>query len=148
MRLWPLHPKYLDPKGLVTLWRETLLARAVLQGNTRGYRHHPQLERFRRVPASLLTLNAYLRAIYEESQARGYKFDRRKLGPMRSGSRLVETSGQLEFEWGHLLRKLERRNPDLCVRLRSIERVEPHPLFCIEPGPIAEWERHVAENSG
>ena len=46
MRLWTLHPKYLDARGLVALWREGLLARAVLRGATRGYRHHPQLHRF------------------------------------------------------------------------------------------------------
>jgi hypothetical protein len=31
MRLWSLHPKYLDTKGLVALWREGLLALSVLQ---------------------------------------------------------------------------------------------------------------------
>ena len=46
MRLWSLHPQYLDPKGLVSLWREGLLAQAVIAGQTRGYRHHPQLARF------------------------------------------------------------------------------------------------------
>ena len=46
MRLWSLHPKYLDARGLVALWREALLAQAVLRGETRGYRHHPQLARF------------------------------------------------------------------------------------------------------
>ncbi len=29
MRLWSLHPRYLDPQGLMALWRETLLAKAV-----------------------------------------------------------------------------------------------------------------------
>jgi hypothetical protein len=43
MRLWSLHPQYLDPQGLVALWREALLAQAVLRGKTRGYKHHPQL---------------------------------------------------------------------------------------------------------
>jgi hypothetical protein len=47
MRLWTIHPRYLDSQGLVALWREALLARAVLRGETRGYRHHPQLIRFR-----------------------------------------------------------------------------------------------------
>jgi hypothetical protein len=37
---------YLDGRGLVALWREALLAQAVLRGRTRGYRH-PQLARFR-----------------------------------------------------------------------------------------------------
>jgi hypothetical protein len=29
-RIWSLHPKYLDARGLVALWREGLLAQAVL----------------------------------------------------------------------------------------------------------------------
>ena len=47
MRLWSLHPKYMDSKGLVALWREGLLARAVLKGQTNGYINHPQLIRFK-----------------------------------------------------------------------------------------------------
>ena len=39
MRLWSLRPKYLDSQGLVALWREGLLAQAVLRGKTRGYRN-------------------------------------------------------------------------------------------------------------
>jgi hypothetical protein len=31
MRIWSLHPKYLDSKGLVALWRESLLAKNVLR---------------------------------------------------------------------------------------------------------------------
>ncbi len=40
MRLWSLHPKYLDVKGLVRAWREGLLARKALGGETKGYRNH------------------------------------------------------------------------------------------------------------
>ncbi|WP_245747334.1 pyrimidine dimer DNA glycosylase/endonuclease V [Frateuria terrea] len=47
MHLWTPHPKHLDRQGLLALWREGLLARAVLRGQTRGYRQHPPLERFR-----------------------------------------------------------------------------------------------------
>lgn len=36
MRLWSLHPNCLDAQGLVALWREALLAQAVLRGQTRG----------------------------------------------------------------------------------------------------------------
>ena len=32
MRLWSLSPRYLDVKGLVAVWREGLLADAVLLG--------------------------------------------------------------------------------------------------------------------
>ena len=43
MRLWSIHPRYLDSMGLVALWREALLAQAVLRGETKGYKFHPQL---------------------------------------------------------------------------------------------------------
>ena len=52
MRLWSVHPKYLDARGLVALWREALLAQAVLRGRTNGYVHHPQLQRFRTQPSN------------------------------------------------------------------------------------------------
>ena len=47
MRIWSIHPKYLDTKGLVALWRETLLAKNVLEEKTKGYKYHPQLIRFK-----------------------------------------------------------------------------------------------------
>ena len=53
MRIWSLHPEYLDSRGLVALWREGLLAQAVIRGETKGYRYHPQLARFRRRPSAL-----------------------------------------------------------------------------------------------
>src|SRR6516225_6584548 len=105
MRLWTLHPKYLDAKGLVALWREGLLARAVLKGATKGYRHHPQLERFRAHALPLAAINTYLRAVAVEAERRGYSFDRRKIGPGRPGITLCATQGQLTYEWQHLRRK-------------------------------------------
>src|SRR5215470_518613 len=113
MRLWTLHPKYLDTQGLVALWREGLLARAVLKRETKGYRHHPQLARFRAHPSPVRAINAYLRMVLAEAEARGYAFDRKKIGPLRPGIRLKATQGQLEFERRHLLRKLRVRSPQL-----------------------------------
>jgi hypothetical protein len=141
MRLWTLHPKYLDPAGLVALWREALLARAVLRGATRGYRHHPQLERFRMHPSPLAAINAYLRTVLIEAEARGYAFDRRKVGPLRRGTTLTATRGQLAYEWRHLLRKLRARSPALYRVRRNVKRVEPHPLFTMVAGDVECWER-------
>lgn len=141
MRLWTLHPSYLDAAGLVALWREALLARAVLRGHTRGYRHHPQLARFRAQPSPVASVNRYLAEVYAEALRRGYTFDRRKLGRVLSGRRITETSGQLEFEWAHLLAKLRTRQP---VRYRELVRVRrpmPHPMFRIVRGPVRDWER-------
>lgn len=141
MRLWTVHPRYLDPRGLVALWREALLARAVLRGRTSGYRHHPQLERFQSRPDPVAALNAYLRVVYEEGARRGYRFDASKLGRVSGRGRIPATAGQLAYEWAHLKRKLKARSPDVYRQLRRTARPVAHPLFVIRPGPVAPWER-------
>lgn len=141
MRLWTLHPKYLDSKGLVALWREALLARAVLRGRTRGYRSHPQLSRFREHSRPLGAINRYLDTVYLEAERRGYEFDRRKLGRATVSGRIGVSTGQVEFEWTHLLDKLKTRHPARFDELISVERPAVHPLFRIVPGSVHEWER-------
>ena len=122
MRLWSLHPRYLDTKGLVALWREALLAQAVLRGRTRGYKHHPQLERFRAHASPRLAINAYLAAVHEEATARGYSFARRKVGQVRRVARIDVTRGQLDYEWRHLRRKLA---PRLIRTIRGVGYLMP-----------------------
>lgn len=141
MRLWTIHPKYLDPQGLVALWREALLARAVLREKTRGYRNHPQLDRFRAHDAPRSAINAYLAAIHSEAMARGYAFDGQKIGPLRSVHPISTTSGQISYEWRHLLQKLSARSPSLRSRLRTVRMPLCHPLFTPAPGLIEPWER-------
>jgi hypothetical protein len=141
MRLWTLHPRYLDPQGLVALWRECLLARAVLRGQTRGYRHHPQLLRFRVHELPRSAINAYLGAVLTEAERRGYSFNARKVGPVRKGIVLRATRGQLDYEWRHLMAKLRRRSPRLHRQWRRERAPDPHPLFRIVPGNIESWER-------
>ena len=144
MRLWSLHPRYLDPQGLVALWREALLARAVLRGETRGYVHHPQLARFRAHPHPRLAINAYLAAIHDESSKRGYRFDRAKVGPVRKVPCIPVTSGQLAYEWHHLQRKLAVRSPHSLSRWTAVVVPSCHPLFRCRAGAIASWERTPA----
>src|SRR3954468_15700340 len=129
MRLWSVHPRYLDAQGLTALWREALLARAVLRGRTRGYRHHPQLDRFRlhRHPRS--AISSYLQAIHAEAAARGYSFDASKIGRARTRARIPVNEEQIAFEWKHLLRKLSARNPARYRQSRSIRRPQCHPLM-------------------
>lgn len=147
VRLWTLHPKYLDAKGLVALWREGLLARAVLRGTTKGYRNHPQLERFRAHASPLAAINVYLRAVAFEAESRGYSFNRQKIGPGRRGVALSATHGQMAHEWKHLLRKLRTRSPGLYARWRRGADPEPHPLFEIVQGGIESWERRQVQGS-
>ena len=141
MRLWTIHPRYLDPQGLVALWREALLARKVLQGQTRGYRNHPQLERFRAQLEPMPAIDSYLASVYAEASARGYSFDAGKFEPVESVPALTATSGQVAYEWDHLLRKLAGRNSECHSRWRSLSTPECHPLFRKVPGPVASWER-------
>lgn len=142
MRLWSLHPKYLDPQGLVALWRETLLAQAVLRGETRGYRNHPQLDRFKKHTAPLSAISLYLKGIYAEACTRGYAFDKSKIKPARKFTSLTVTTGQMMYEWEHLLAKLKTRNIALYRECRNTARPEAHPLFKVRPGDVELWERY------
>ena len=141
MRLWTVHPRYLDSRGLVALWREGLLAQRVLDGKTKGYRHHPQLRRFRAHEKPLDSIALYLKTVYEESVRRGFRFDSTKIGSSDSHAQMDETEGQLLYEWKHLKQKLKIRQPDLYNQYGTIEKPEPHPLFRILPGPVQDWEK-------
>ncbi len=141
MRLWSLHPKYLDAKGLVAAWREALLARAVLRGETRGYRQHPQLERFRAHATPRLAIDVYLSGLHAEAVTRGYSFDRSKIGRLRKLRPIPVARGQIAHEWTHLMRKLAVRSPALFEKWRTVKRPVCHPSFRPRPGPVASWER-------
>jgi len=150
MRLWSVHPRYLDRQGLTAAWREALLAQAVLAGRTKGYRNHPQLRRFAATTDPVSTVGAYLEAIASEAADRGYRYDRARINERPEGSdwqgSLEVTTGQLEYEWGHLVGKLSLRSPDWLAGLRSAEPAvdsDPpatHPLFRRVDGPVADWE--------
>ena len=141
MRLWSIHPKYLDAKGIVALWREALLAQKVMQGKTKGYRHHPQLKRFRNSKDSLQTIASYLYTVWEEAGRRGYQFDKKKILKKRGKIRIRVTRGQLKYEFDWLCRKLKKRDPVRYQQIKSKARVEAHPLFFVKPGSIESWER-------
>ena len=141
MRLWTLHPQYLDAQGLVALWREGLLAQKVLRGRTRGYRHHPQLERFKAQRDPVASIARYLREVQAEAARRGYAFKASKIA-RRNGARAIpETRGQLRHEWEHLLRKLERRAPARFAQVSRVKHPRAHPLFTVKRGRVRDWER-------
>jgi len=141
MRLWTLHPKYLDAAGLVALWREGLLAQKVLLNETKGYRSHPQLARFKQRQDSPALIAAYLNGVCEEATSRGYNFDREKIQTRWSRKKLTCTRGQLLYEWQHLRNKLELRSPDQLAKLGAVRRPAAHPMFTIVAGAVETWER-------
>lgn len=144
MRLWSLDPALLDRRALVAGWRETLLAQKVLRGETKGYTHHPQLERFRDRPDPLQAVADYLHAIADEADRRGYSFDRGRISLDRSHhpDTINVTTGQLDYELAFLRQKVEGRDPTWGRgRLDAVNTPAPHPLFTVVEGPIEPWER-------
>lgn len=141
MRLWSLHPRYLDARGLVALWREALLAQAVLRGRTRGYRHHPQLARFRAQASPRGAIAEFLRAVHAEAERRGYRFAAAKIGPARARGTIRVTRGQLAHEWTHLRSKLAVRDPERMARFAGVGRPRAHPMFRVVPGGVEVWEK-------
>ncbi|WP_226997248.1 pyrimidine dimer DNA glycosylase/endonuclease V [Tessaracoccus aquimaris] len=137
--MWSLHPSLLDRQGLIACWREALLAQAVLAGRTAGYRHHPQLTRFREAQDPMAAIGAYLMELADEATARGYRFDRTRIdGPLESAPIRV-TTGQLRLERDHLAAKLRVRSPEWLPRLDASPT--PHPLFVTVDGGPEPWER-------
>jgi hypothetical protein len=137
MRLWSLHPKYLDQKGLIALWREGLLAKAVLESKTKGYRNHPQLNRFKEVEDPISAINEYLSHVYFESVRRNYKFDKAKIEFTHFGNNILVSSRQLQLEAKILNGKLLKRGQNY-----QIENPINHPCVTIFSGPVAEWEKY------
>ncbi len=143
MRLWSLHPCYLDAKGLVACWREGLLARKVLKGETKGYKNHPQLERFKAHAEPIAVLDSYLLAVWEEATSRGFAFNRGKIGPRFSELKITVTNGQLEYELGHLKAKLKTRDVERYEQVDRIVIPLPNPIFKVIEGRIEAWEKVV-----
>lgn len=140
MRLWSIHPKYLDSKGLVALWREALLAKHVLENRTRGYKQHPQLKRFKQYPDPINAIHYYLCKVHEEAAGRNYKFDNTKVNWHCKPCTIEVNQGQLEFEILHLKNKLQQRDPEAFEKLNKIIAIELHPMFRLREGGIESWE--------
>ena len=137
MRLWSLHPSLLDTKGLVALWRESLLAKKVLENKTKGYKNHPQLVRFRKFNNPVDAINYYLAEIYKEALSRNYNFDITKIDWAFKKQKQDVTSGQIQFELEHLLKKTKSRSP---AHIIGTTKKINHPIFRIINGGIERWE--------
>ncbi|MFA6598408.1 MAG: pyrimidine dimer DNA glycosylase/endonuclease V [Ignavibacteriaceae bacterium] len=140
MRIWSIHPKYLDAKGLVAVWREALLAKHVLEGKTKGYKNHPQLNRFKVANNPVDTINQYLSEIFIEASSRNYNFNKQKIDWAFKKSELTVTVGQLNYEAGHLLNKLQIRDTIKFEQIKTNITFDSHPLFKVIDGDVEKWE--------
>jgi hypothetical protein len=139
MRLWSIHPRYLDTKGLVALWREGLLAQNVLLGNTRGNKNHPQLVRFKNTSNPVGAIASFLRSVIDEADTRGYSFNRSKIVNRNIRNKIPVTDGQIKYEFRHLLGKLKVRDPDTYKHLKMINKIAVNPTFKKVRGNVEEW---------
>ena len=112
-----------------------------MRGATRGYKHHPQLIRFAETKNPPAALAAFLKAVRDEAEERGYTFDAKKIGRRKSRGKIKETRGQLLYEWRHLKRKLKQRDPGRLRELAAVKIPASHPLFKIISGKVRDWEK-------
>ncbi|MCX8016176.1 MAG: pyrimidine dimer DNA glycosylase/endonuclease V [Patescibacteria group bacterium] len=141
MRLWSLHPKYLDTKGLLATWREGLLAKKVLQGKTKGYQNHPQLIRFKNQKNPLTAINAYLYQIFLEAKKREYNFNKKKIEPIILKEKISVNSSQVSYEFLHLLKKIKIRDKQTYNKIKDLRKIEINPVFKLKRGEREDWEK-------
>ena len=147
MRLWTIHPKYLDQKGLVAVWREGLLAKKVLEGKTKGYKNHPQLKRFLECDDPLIAINQYLAEICNEAEKRGYKFDKNKIEIVSNGmySKIKVTKKQIQYEYEFLKIKIMKRDEKKYQKIKDVEEVDINDVFEVKEGEVEIWEKERPE---
>ena len=141
MRIWTVHPKYLDRIGLVALWRETLLAKHVLEGRSKGYNNHPQLDRFKNTDKPVDSINQYLSIVYQDAVKRGYHFNKDKINWNFKPTKITVTTSQLKYEVSHLLKKLKIRDIQTYNKLKGYKKFDVHPMFKVVEGDIENWEK-------
>ena len=150
MRLWSIHPKYLDSKRLTAQWREALLCRKVLEGKTKGYKSHPQFLRAKNHSQPFYFINYFLYTIWQEATNRGYNYDKSKLimelsekyqCPFES---IEVTTGQLEYEYHHMQLKAGEFSSQYVINEEAFMNegfIEPNPCFVSIPGDIQSFEK-------
>lgn len=143
MRMWSLKLSYLDTMGLLAVWRESLLAKKVLEGKTKGYKNHPQLERFKALQNPLIGINTYLDYIYLESISRNYEFSKYKIEKslINKNIKIPLNDKQLIYEFELLKSKLKLRDEKSYQKIRNIQKPEPIEIFSLKKGPIENWEK-------
>ena len=115
----------------------------MLAGLTKGYKNHPQLDRFYAHENALEAVNAYLAEVYAEGRARGYKFDAAKVGEFdeRNLAKIAVSRGQIEYEFAFLQKKLKSRDVKAYERNLSVKNIEIAGVFEEVAGGIEPWEK-------
>jgi hypothetical protein len=165
VRLWSIHPEYLDRMGLLGLWREALLAQQVLHGETENYKNHSHMQRFYALPKedAMQYMSDYLFFVWQEGKLRGYKLNVNHIKDPRNGGSLsgsprklfTVSSGQLALEYQILCMRTRNRDHKHFLGLEDkypSHRMwvpKPNPVFTLIHGRKEEWEKFdIASLSG
>ena len=105
-----------------------------------GYKNHPQLNRFKAEDNPLEAINQYLAEVWDEATRRGYNFDRNKIDFDFQKIKIDVTLGQLQYEFNHLLKKLEQRDPERYKQFEKLKMVDCAEIFDVKEGEIEKWE--------
>lgn len=144
MRIWSLHPKYLDKKELIDSWNDGLRTIGILTRNHQGSIFRPELSRFRSQSEPIIAVEKYLLSIANEAKRRGYMVDIRKLPsiPVVVSHKIPVSSGQIEYEWRQLMHVLAGRSPGFLRRIEYSPSHDINPIFYKRPGhDIETWEK-------
>jgi hypothetical protein len=128
--------------GLGAQWREGLLAQSVLAGETRGWKKHPQLNRFKEQSDPGAAVGFYLLKIWEEASSRGYRYNLLKIRRCPVSVKTIPiTKGQLAYEFRLLLDRTRLRTPKWYDHIRILKGDPlPHPIFHVVEGDVGNWE--------
>ncbi len=122
-----------------------MLAQKILMGVKKGesarYLNHPQMERFKKHKNPLGALATYLFYVWKEDVWGAYGFDKDRIKGVLIEERMEVTSGQLEYEFKHLKKKLKIRDAEKYKELLTIKEIEANPFLVVKKGPVASWEK-------
>ena len=73
----------------------------------------------------------------------GERLTLKKAGRNFKATLMTVSLGQIEYEWQHLLKKLENRDMNKFLEIKEEKTIIAHPLFQIVEGEIESWEKII-----
>jgi len=120
------------------------LAKKVLEGQTKGYKNHSQLERFKNTHDPISYINYYLSGVFDQASMRKYKYDESKIDSFEVTEGISVNHKQVIYEFNFLQDKLFSRDIKqwkINESYRESGYIILHPLFYIKLGEIESWEK-------
>lgn len=154
MRLWTIHPKYLDGKRLTSQWKEGIQMMHIWKeigenpepAKRLGYVSHPQVRRLSNLLVAdsgliSLLLHQHLTAVHEESVQRSYSFNKKLIDDLapdcKNAPKVYVTMGQVAYEFALMATK----NNEWSQKVAIDPYMLCNPIFQVVSGSIESWEK-------